>query len=91
MRRSEVMHLVIIFPFIVLFLQVAARSNLFEGWTWNPGVVTIYGGFAMYLFYRTTRLQQAANRARRNILIDLKRECAKLRMTIEKRPLGSRR
>lgn len=83
MRRSEVMRMVIIFPFIVLFMQVAARSNLFEGWTWNPGVISIYAGFAIYLFYRTTRLQQAANRARRSVLTDLKRETSNLRMSIE--------
>ena len=80
MRRTEVMRQVIILPFIVLFLQVVARSNLFEGWTWNPGILTIYIGFALYLFYRSSRLQQAANRARKNIIVDLEREASNLRI-----------
>lgn len=80
MRRTEVMRQVIILPFVVLFLQVVARSNLFEGWTWNPGIVSIYAAFAIYLFFCGARLQQAANQARRRIIVDLERHASNLQL-----------
>jgi hypothetical protein len=73
MRRTETLRLVIILPAIVLFLQIFARSTLFEGWVWTVPVIVIYVYFVAYVFFRSMRLQQAANAARASILVDLER------------------
>jgi hypothetical protein len=73
MRRTETLRLVIILPAIVLFLQIFARSTLFEGWVWTVPVIVIYVYFIAYVFFRSMRLQQAANAARASILVDLER------------------
>jgi hypothetical protein len=73
MRRTETLRLVIILPAIVLFLQIFARSTLFEGWVWTMPLIVIYVYFISYVFFRSIRLQQAANSARAGILVDLER------------------
>jgi hypothetical protein len=79
MRRTETLRLVIILPAIVLFLQIFARSTLFEGWVWTNASIMIYVYFIGYVFFRSIRLQQAANAARAGILVDLERRKSVLR------------
>ena len=81
-RRTEAMSSIIVFPFLVLFLMVMARSNIFDGWTWNPGVIGTFSFVTIYLLYQSARLQQAANNTRKRVFNDLHRERNKIAMGV---------
>jgi len=73
-RRTEMMSLFIALPFIVIFLTMVSKSNLFDGWNWHGGILSFYALMIGYAFYCSSMLQSATANIRRKVLGDLQKE-----------------
>jgi len=64
----------IYYPFICLLLMVLARSTLFDQWTWPPSLVILFIFAFSLAIFSSIGVQQAAARARTDVLERLDRE-----------------
>lgn len=63
-----------IYPFIVLFLMIVARSSYFDHWNLNPGLLVIFFALGMYSFACTLILHKEVKKYRYNMVTGLKKE-----------------
>jgi len=70
-KRTRAITPLVLFPFGVLFLLVAARSSLFEGWVWSAELIIVYGLVGANSLYFAMRLQKEASGARLAALNEL--------------------
>ena len=66
--RSEAVGRLIYYPFLILFLVVAARSSYWAHWDWPPSMILIISLNALYAVYAVTSLRRAAEAARATFL-----------------------
>jgi len=60
-------------PCILIGMLLFARSSLFEGWIWTPGLVILYLAFIAFILFRAIWFQKAAVQSRNKILKQLYR------------------
>ncbi len=63
-----------IYPFIVLFLMIVARSCYFDNWNMNPGLLIIFVALGMYSFACTIILHQEVKKCKYNMVTELKKK-----------------
>lgn len=69
---TEVFGPVMVFPFVLLLLPVAAANTLSEGWVWTWRVVVLYGGFTLYVLMHVLMFQFEAVGAKESVIGDLR-------------------
>ena len=78
-KRTKVVGNFIYYPFIVLFLMIAARSSYFDHFDWPLSLVLIFGINSAFAFYCAVALRQATEKARHNELQRLEEKLVKAR------------
>jgi hypothetical protein len=66
--RSEAIERQIYYPFIVLFLMIAARYPLFDDWSTPIGLIIVMGLSALYMVSSAFLLRRAAEQCRQDNL-----------------------
>lgn len=70
-KRSEAITPLVFFPFLIIFLMIASRSTLFEGWEWSLELVIVFILFCVYFLYSAISMQREAGLARKQVLATL--------------------
>ena len=77
-RRTSLVGNLIIYPFVVIAIQIFARNRIFDAWTWPLPLILAYAGTAFIAVYFAIGLRRAAERARHNVLERLRLHEAEL-------------
>lgn len=67
-ERTKALTPLVLFPFIIVFMMIFARSSLFEGWRWGFQLIIVYLGIAAYILYGAFLLQREATKSRNKVL-----------------------
>jgi hypothetical protein len=67
-QHTQAVGKLIYYPFIVLFLLVAARLPLFDNWGWPKGLTLLFVVNAALLIWSAFRLRRVAREVRKNAL-----------------------
>jgi hypothetical protein len=63
-QRTEAIMPLVYYPYVVIFLMIAARSPYFAGWHWPGSVLAILSTLLLITVYDYLTLRQAAERVR---------------------------
>ncbi len=63
-----------LFPFIVLFLMIVARSSYFDNWNMSVGLLILFVTLGIYSFANTIILHKEINRCKEGMVAKLKKE-----------------
>ena len=78
-KRTEAIGKFIYYPFIVLFIMIAARNNFFDRFDWPMSLLLIFGINTAYAFYCAFALRQTTEKARNEELKRLEEKLVKAR------------
>ena len=68
---TEVFGPIMVLPFVLLLLPMAAVNTLSEGWVWTWGSIALYGGGNLYVLGHALMFQFEAVRAKETVLEEL--------------------
>ena len=68
---TEALGPIMVLPFVVLLLPVAAANTLSEGWHWPWRLIVVYGCFTLYVLASALRFQFEAVRAKGRLVRQL--------------------
>lgn len=71
--RTETVMPLIIFPFAMVLLLLVSRSNLFEGWEWDPTLAGFYIFLSLFVLIRAILLQREAEKSRSRLIMKIER------------------
>ncbi len=71
-RISETVNPLVYPPCLLFGLLLIARSTLFEGWVWTPGILLLYSAFILLLLHSALAFQTTAIRSRDRLLQQLR-------------------
>ena len=68
---TEALGPIMVLPFVLLLLPIAAANTVSEGWVWTWMFMAVYAGFTFYVLIRALLFQFEAVRAKEKILREL--------------------
>jgi hypothetical protein len=64
-RRTEAVSLLIVYPFVLLMLQIVSRFSIFDRWSWPASLLIIYAVLFSLAVFSAVALRVAAEQLRR--------------------------
>lgn len=73
-ERTRVVNYRILYPFVVLFLMIAARSHYFDKWDFPPALIMVLTVNCLLALASATLLYRAAIGAKRKVLVSIQEQ-----------------
>ena len=68
---TEALGPIMVLPFVLLLLPIAAGNSVSEGWMWSWRFIAAYAAFTLYVLAHALRFQFEASRAKEQVLEEL--------------------
>ncbi|YCM46676.1 hypothetical protein V2O64_11660 [Verrucomicrobiaceae bacterium 227] len=70
-RRTEVVGYMILYPFIIAFLQILSRNHFIDNWHWSNGTIALFTVTLSIALFFALKLRATAERARKKAVKNL--------------------